>query len=74
MTYWIVRVIVTVLAFIIWGFFFHERGWKRGYAAGHDKGVKEGYEAGKSHADNWWIHTESEIDQVRQKMRKEGWP
>lgn len=53
---------------------FHERGWKKGFAEGHDKGLKEGFEAGKSHADNWWINTECEIHQERQKIRKEGWP
>ena len=66
--------------------YFHEYGWKRGSAKGyemgyqrgfeegHQKGLKEGFEAGKMNADNFWIHAEQDVDQVRQKMRKEGWP
>lgn len=52
----------------------HNKGVEKGFEAGHDKGLKEGFEAGKSYTDNWWIHTEKDIDQARHKIRKEGWP
>jgi flagellar biosynthesis/type III secretory pathway protein FliH len=86
----VVRIIFAVLVFLAWFIggllLFHKRGWRKGYAAGlakgvqdgiaegFDKGLKDGFEAGKVHADNFWIHAEQDVDQVRQKMRKEGWP
>ena len=63
--------LVAIVLLLLW---FHERGWKIGYAAGHDKGVKEGFEAGKSYTDNWWIQSEEEVVRESQKIRKEGWP
>lgn len=74
MNFWLVVSIALPLAFAIWCFVWHEFGWKRGYGEGFDKGLKDGFEAGKVHADNFWIHAEQDVDQVRQKMRKEGWP
>ena len=81
MTFWVVMSIAVPLAFAIWCFVWHERGWKRGFAAGHakgvedghaeghDKGLKAGFEAGKMNADNFWIHAEQDVERALKEGR-----
>ena len=40
---------------------------------GRERGYKEGYAAGRKSADEWWLNSEREVDQERQKIwREEG--
>jgi hypothetical protein len=55
----LIAIVVLLLAF-------HERGYK----CGVKDGSKAGYEHGRRDADNWWISTEREVDQERQKIWK----
>jgi len=41
------------------------------YRLGHQKGFADGHKAGKIDADNWWITTELQVDQERQKIWRE---
>ena len=43
---------------------FRDRGYK--------SGISDGYEQGRKDADDWWIGTESEIDQARRELWKKG--
>jgi hypothetical protein len=39
---------------------------------GYTRGLQQGYKMGRKDADDWWIATESEIDQARKKSWRES--
>jgi hypothetical protein len=57
---------------IAWIFSFREGGYERGFQEGYEKGFREG----ERRAELWWIESDREVAEARQRIREEeehGW-
>lgn len=68
----LLQLLVSISTHLLFGKWRYRKGYRvgreEGHQAGHAAGYSEGFKDGFNHGDEWWIGTEREIDQARQRI------